>query len=230
MFTLTAKTREKAGRKVKNLRREGILPAVLYGPELKATQSLEINLKEFDKVFKEAGESSLISLEIDKEKIPVLIHDFQKDSLTEKFTHVDFYQPKLKEEIEVKVPLIFEGEAPAVKELGGTFIKNVSEVRVRALPQNLPHEIRVNIGKIKTFEDFILIQDLSVSENVKILNHSGEIIASVTPLEKIEEELQKPIEEKVEDVGKLEAEKKEEEVTEEEQTAAKTTATKTKEG
>jgi len=230
MFTLTAKTREKAGRKVKNLRREGILPAVLYGPELKATQSLEINLKEFDKVFKEAGESSLISLEIDKEKIPVLIHDFQKDSLTEKFTHVDFYQPKLKEEIEVKVPLIFEGEAPAVKELGGTFIKNVSEVRVRALPQNLPHEIRVNIGKIKTFEDFILIQDLSVSENVKILNHSGEIIASVTPLEKIEEELQKPIEEKVEDVGKLEAENKEEEVTEEEQTAAKTTATKTKEG
>jgi len=222
MFTLTAKTREKAGRKVKNLRKEGILPAVLYGPELKATQSLEINLKEFDKVFKEAGESSLISLEIDKEKIPVLIHDFQKDSLTEKFTHVDFYQPKLKEEIEVKVPLIFEGEAPAVKELGGTFIKNVSEVRVRALPQNLPHEIRVNIGKIKTFEDFILIQDLSVSENVKILNHSDEIIASVTPLEKIEEELQKPIEEKVEDVGKLEAEKKEEEVTEEEQTAAKT--------
>ena len=225
MFTLTAKTREKTGRKVKNLRKEGILPAVLYGPELKANQSLEINLKEFDKVFKEAGESSLISLEIGKEKIPVLIHDLQKDSLTEKFTHVDFYQPKLKEEIEVKVPLIFEGEAPAVKELGGTFIKNVSEVRVRALPLNLPHEIRVNIGKIKTFEDFILIQDLSVSENVKILNHSDEIVASVAPLEKIEEELQKPIEEKVEEVGKVAVEKKEEEATEEEQVA-----TKTKEG
>lgn len=209
MFNLSAKIRNDLGRKVKKTREGGILPGVLYGPELKESQNVEINLKDFERAFKGAGESSLISLEIGGENFPVLIHDFQKDPLTEKFIHVDFYQPKLKEEIEVKVPLVFDGEAPAVKELGGTFIKNISEVRVKAFPQNLPHEIRANIGKIKTFEDFILIQDLSMPENVKILNHPDEIVASVAPLEKVEEELEKPIEEKVEEVEKVVAEKKE---------------------
>jgi len=209
MLVLLAKIRKDLGKKVKKIREEGILPGVLYGPELKETQSLEINLKEFEKVFDEAGESSLVSLEIGGKKFPVLIHDFQKDPINGKFIHVDFYQPKLKEEIEVKVPLVFDGEAPAVKELGGTFIKNISEVRVKALPQNLPHEISVNIGKIKTFEDFILIQDLAAPENVKILNHPDEIVASVAPLEKVEEELEKPIEEKVEEVEKVEVKEKE---------------------
>jgi len=209
MFNLSAKIRKNLGKKVKRTKGEGILPGVLYGPELRESQNVEINLKDFERVFKGAGESSLISLEIGEKIFPVLIHDFQKDPLTEKFIHVDFYQPKLREEIEVRIPLVFDGEAPAVKELGGTFIKNISEVRVKAFPQNLPHEIRVNIGKIKTFEDFILIQDLSMTENVKILNHPDEIVASVAPLEKVEEELEKPIEEKVEEVEKVVSEKKE---------------------
>ena len=212
MLSLSAKIRKDLGKKVKVLRKKGILPGVLYGPKIE-TRPLEIDLKEFEKIYKEAGESSLISLEIDKKKFLVLIHEVKLDSLTEKPTHVDFYQPRLEEEVTAEVPLVFEGEAPAVKDLGGTLVKNISEVEVKALPQNLPHEIKVNIDRLKTFEDSILIKDLIVSKEVKILKEPKEVVAAVSPPEKVEEELEKPIEEKVEEVEKVEekVEEKEEE-------------------
>ncbi|PIS39699.1 MAG: 50S ribosomal protein L25 [Candidatus Nealsonbacteria bacterium CG08_land_8_20_14_0_20_38_20] len=215
MFTLTAKIREKIGKKVKVLRKEGVLPAVLYGPKV-ANLNLEVDLKEFEKTYKEAGESSLIKLKIKNEKLKideflVLIHDIQFDHLTEKPIHIDFYQPSLKKEIEAAVPLIFEGEAPAVKELGGTLIKEISEIKVKALPHDLPKEIKVSIGKLKTFRDRILIKDLKIPRGIKVLRGQEEIVASVSPLAKIEEELAKPIEEKVEEVKEVKKEKKEKE-------------------
>ena len=205
MLSLSAKIRKKIGKKAKSLRKEEVLPAVLYGPKIK-NLNLELDFKEFEKTYKEAGESSLISLNIkgQKQKFLVLIHDIQFNPLTGKPIHVDFYQPLLEAEIEVKVPLVFEGEALAVKELGGTLVKNISELIVKTKPQNLPHEIRVDIEKLKTFEDHILIRDLPISNEVKILRELDEIVASVSPPEKIEEELEKPIEEKVEEVEEVE--------------------------
>jgi large subunit ribosomal protein L25 len=212
MLTLSAKIRKDVGKNLNSRRREGKIPAVIYGPGVK-NLPLEINREEFEKIFKETGESSLVSLEIDgeKKKRLVLIHEIQKDPLTGKFLHVDFYQAPLKEEVEATVPLVFEGTSPAVKELEGTLVKNIIEVEVKALPQNLPHEIKVNIEKLKTFEDHILIRDLIVPKTVKILKEPEEIVASVTPPEKVEEELAEPIEEKVEEVEKVEEKKEEEE-------------------
>lgn len=217
MLELNAKIRKTLARKSKILRKAGLLPGVLYGSGIKNSLPLEINLKTFEKVFKESGESSLISLKVEGEKKDnlVLIHDLSKDPLTEKFTHVDFYQPNLEKEIEAKVPLIFEGEALAVKDLGGTLVKNISEIRVKAKPQNLPKEIKLGIEKLKTFEDSILIGDLNVPEGVKILREAKDIVAFVAVPEKIEEELAKPVEEKVEEVKKVETKKKEEAVAEE---------------
>jgi len=237
MLSISAKIRKELGKKVKSLREKGVLPAVLYGHKIK-NLNLELDLKEFEKIYKEAGESSLIKLEVKNQKskteLPkeakvkkrtessltvdeflVLIHDIQFDHLTQKLIHIDFYQPELKEEVEVTVPLIFEGEAPAVKDLGGTLVKNISEVEVKALPQNLPHEIKVDIGNLKTFEDNILIKDLIVLKEVKILKGPEEIVAKVTQPEKVEEELEKPVEEKVEEVEKVEKKPKEEEIKEE---------------
>lgn len=212
MITLSAKIRKNLGKKVKILRKKDVLPTVLYGPKIK-NLNLEIDAKEFEKVYKEAGESSLVSLDIEgqKQKFLVLIHDIQFDPLTEKPIHIDFYQPSLKEETEVTIPIIFEGESLAVKELGGTLVKNIGDVEVRALPQNLPHEIKLNIDSLKTFEDNIKISDLKIPPGVKILKDSEEIVVSVSPPEKIEEELEKPIEEKVEEVEKIEKKPKEEE-------------------
>jgi len=223
MLSLSAKIRKDFGKKVKTLRKRGIKPSVLYGPKIKITQSLELDEKEFEKVYQEAGESSLISLEVagpkgkqasygagKKEKYPVLIHEIDRNPLTEKPIHVDFYQPSLEEEITAKVQLVFEGEASAVKESGGTLVKNISELEVKALPQKLPHEIKVDISQLKTFEDNILIKDLELPEGVKISRAPEEILAFVAQPEKIEEELVKPIEEKVEEVEKVEKKKKEE--------------------
>ena len=219
MLTLSAKPRQELGRKVKNLRKKGILPGVLYGPKIK-NLSAEVDLKEFEKIYKEAGESSLITLAIAKgeeeKKLLVLIHEVKFDFMAEKPIHVDFYQPKLDKEVEATVPLVFEGEALAVKDLGGTLIKDISEITVKALPQNLPHNIKVNIESLKTFKDNILIKDLIVPVEVKILKDPEGVVVAVAPPEKVEEELEKPIEEKpVEEVEKAGEKKEEKEESEE---------------
>ena len=210
MITVSARTRKVFGKKLKTLRKNGILPGVAYGPELKNT-SLELDLKEFENVYKVAGESSLVSLIIkDKgEKILVLIRDIKIDPLTEKPIHVDFYQPRLKEKVTVTVPLVFKGDSPAIKELGGTLVKDILELEIRTLPQNLLHEIEVNIGSLKTFEDVISVGDLNVPSDVEILKDPKEIVASVAPPENVEEELEKPIEEKVDEVETARKEKEE---------------------
>lgn len=216
MIKLSAQVRKDFGRKAKSARQADKIPAVVYGPGVK-NASIVIDYKDFQKTFKQAGESSLVELDIDgeKEKRPVLINEIQKDPVSDKFIHVDFFQASLKEEVEATVALVFFGIAPAEKDLGGTLVKNITEVEVKALPQNLPHEIKVSIDGLKTFGDHILIKDLILPENVKVLKKPDEIVASVAEQQKIEEELEKPIEENVENVEKIEKERKTEEVVEE---------------
>jgi large subunit ribosomal protein L25 len=210
MITLSAKIRKESGKEVQALRDKGLVPAVLYGQKTE-NQQLTVNLKDFENVYREAGMSSLISLEADKNKYLVLIHEMQTDPITLKPLHVDFFQPSLTEVIAAKVPIIFDGEAPAAKDLGGTFVKNISEIEVHALPQALPHEIRVDISVLKTFEDSIMVKNIILPADVKVQKGQDDIIAFVAAPQKVEEELEKPIEEKVEEVGKVETEKKEEE-------------------
>jgi len=211
MLTLLAKIRQISGKKTKTLRKKGILPAILYGPKIKSS-SLEVDSKEFEKIYQEAGESSLVSLEVEGKKIPVLIHEIQRDPLTDKILHIDFYQAPLEEKITAKIPLIFEGFSPAVKELGGTLVKVIHELEIKAKPEDLPKEIKVDISSLKIFEDILTIKDLKVPIGVEILKNPEEIVAEVFPPEKVEEELAKPVEEKVEEVEKVEekAEEKEE--------------------
>jgi large subunit ribosomal protein L25 len=210
MLTLQANIRKISGKKVKQLRVQGIIPAVLYGPALKKPVNLQVDLKQFENVFNQAGETSLLSLEFGKDKVQTLIHAVCHDPVSGQPTHIDFYQPSLDEKMEAAVPLVFEGESLAVKELSGTLVRNMSEVPVRALPQDLPKEIRVDISKLKTLEDEILISDLQVLPDVELLRDSRDIVAVVAPPEKVEEELEKPIEEKVEEVEKVEKEKEQE--------------------
>jgi len=157
----------------------------------------------------------LIELVLEKEKRPVLVNSIQKDPVSGNIIHIDFFQASLKEEVEVAVPLVFLGSAPAEKDLGGTLNKNILEIEVRALPQNLPHEIAVNIDALKTFEDHILVKDLVLPKDVKAIKNPDEIVASVLPPQKVEEELAAEIKENVEDIEKVEKPKKEEVVIEE---------------
>jgi len=212
MTKLTAKIRKEIGKSVNSLRESGRIPAIVYGHKVKNIL-LDLDEKEFIRVFKTAGESSLIELDVEgeKEKRPVLVHEMQKDSVTDKIIHIDFFQASLKEKVEVKVALAFEGVSLAVKELGGTLVKNISEIEVKALPQNLPHEIKVSIDRLNTFEDHILVKDLNLPKDVEVGASPDEIVASVSAPAKVEEELAKEIEEKVEDVEKVEKKEKKEE-------------------
>jgi len=208
MISIKAEKRKELGKKVNKLREQGILPAILYGPEID-NLNIQLDLKEFAKNYKELGHNTLFSLKVGDKEFLVLVHEVKLNPLSGEVNHVDFYQPILTKEVEATVPIIFEGEAAAVKDLGGTLMKEMQEVTVKALPQNLPHEIRVNIDKLKTFDDEILIKDLRVDENVTIQKEPDQIVVFVAPAENVEEELAEPV---GDDVPK---EEKEEETKEE---------------
>ncbi|HNR81477.1 MAG TPA: 50S ribosomal protein L25 [Candidatus Pacearchaeota archaeon] len=216
MLTIDAKIRELKGRKTEELRREGMIPAVLYGPGIE-NKDLTVTGKEFANLFRQAGKSSLVGLRVEDEakNFMVLINDLSVDPVSGKTIHIDFYQPDLKKEIEADVPLVFVGESPAVKDLGGTLIKNFDEIAVKALPADLPREIKVDISVLKNFDDAIAVKDLTVAGKVELLKNPEEIVALAAEAQKIDEELEKPIEEDVDSVAKVVKEKKEE-VSEEE--------------
>lgn len=216
MVKLNAKIRNNKEANIDKVRESGKIPAVIYGHKVKNI-TVNIDHKEFQKAYSEAGESSLVELKIEgeKETRPVLIHETQRDPVTDKFIHVDFFQASLTEEVEVEVPLVLEGASVAVKELGGTLVKNISQVLIKALPQNLPHEIKVSIDGLNTFEDHILVKDLILPQNIKVMLKPDEIIVSVAEPARVEEELAEEIKEDVEGVEKVEKEKKEKEVVEE---------------
>ena len=211
MVSLKAKIRENFGRKTKSLRKKGVLPAILYGIGID-NLPIEVDEKEFEEVYKEAGGSSLISLEVDDKKYQVLIHGFDKDPLRGKILHVDFYHPSSYKEVTAEVSLVFEGEEEIQKSLSGNLIKEIQAVEVKGLPQDLPKEIKVDLTSLGDVGDKILIKDLKTSKNVKILKNPEEVVAVVVAPEKFEEE------EKIEE-EKLEEKSAEEKAAEEEKVA-----------
>ena len=200
MFHLSAEVRKNVGNKSISFAKGISLPAILYGPGIKNIP-LTINTKEFLAVHKKAGESGLISLTVGDKKFIVLVHGIQLSPLKLEAIHVDFYQPKLKEEITVEVPLVFEGESPAVKNLGGTLIKNFQTIEIKGLPEHLPHEIKVDIGKLQKVGDTILVRNFEARKEIQILKDANEVVAEVVPPEKVEEELTKPEEKGAEAVA-----------------------------
>lgn len=184
-------------------RKQDLLPAVIYGHKIES-RNLWVSAGEFRKIYNQAGESSIIELDIDSEnKVGVLIHDIQRDPLTDNFLHIDFFQVKMDEKIETEVPLEFVGESPAVKESGGMLIKNISAIPVSCLPGDLPSRIIVDISVLKTFDDHIVIENLKISDKVKILVDGKTVIAGVVP-PRSDEELAKLDEKVEEDVTKVE--------------------------
>ena len=202
-ISLTASKRTVTGKAVEKLRKTGKLPAVLYGHKVALAQ-LELNARDFAKVFKQAGESTLIDLTVDGKSQPVLIQEVQNHYLNGQPIHVDFYAVNMDEKLKATVALHFIGESFAVKSLAGTLVKNLSEVEVECLPSDLPHSIDVDISVLKSFDDAIHVSDLKVSDKVKILANPDELVTNVTP-PRTEEELKSLAETPVaEDVTKVE--------------------------
>lgn len=186
-ITLNANKRTLTGKKAAGLRKQGKLPAVLYGHDSE-NQQIELNEKDFLKTFKKAGESTIVNLVIEGASKPVLIQDVQHHYLNDQPIHVDFYAVNMSEKLHAKIPLHFIGESNAVKALGGILVKNLQEVEVECLPADLPHAIEVNIAKLNTFEDVIRVSELNVSDKVKILASPEEVVITSQP-PRSEEEL-----------------------------------------
>jgi large subunit ribosomal protein L25 len=202
---LFVQKREIVGKKVKGLRKQGLIPAELYGHNIENTH-LSVQAKDFLKIFKEAGESTIINLNLENKKLPVLIHDVSTDPVNDQILHIDFYQVKMDEKITASIPLEFIGEAPAVKEKGGILIKAMHEIEVEALPADLPHSIKVNLNILSEIGKSIYVKDLEVPKGVKILVEPETVVATATEPAKEEVE-EKPI--SVEEV-KVEGEEKKE--------------------
>lgn len=179
---------------------DGQLPAVVYGPK-QETVSLAVDKKSFEKLFADAGESSIITLNGLGSPIEALVHDVAFNPTKGGIIHVDFYAIEKGKDITVEVPLNFLGEAPAEK-LGGTLTKALHEVKVTCAPADLPKEIDVDVSTLVTFEDHIRVGDLVVPKGVKIENDADETVAVVVP---VAEEVEEPV---AVDMAAVEVEKK----------------------
>lgn len=191
MLSLQANSRKLLGRLVKKLKRQNIIPAVIYGRGF-ASQNIEIDRINFKKIFNQAGTNTIIDLTVDqKETFKVLINDFQYDQLGGELIHVDFYRIHEKDKVKVNVKIKFLGEAPVVKEKNGVLVRNLNEIEIQALPKDLIHEVSVDLSQLKDFSDLVHIKDIKVSSAVEILNDPNDVVVSVS-MPRIEEET-KPV-------------------------------------
>lgn len=167
---LTVTLREKVSSTVlERSRKEGKIPAVMYGH--KGTPKMFwVDFFAFSKVFALAGESSIISLQIgDGKKANVIVQDLDHDAMTNRVSHIDFFEVSMDEELEAHIPLEFIGESPAVREQGGILVKTLEEVTVSCLPKDLPHTLPIDLSILKDFSTHIQVKDLVLPKGVKVL-------------------------------------------------------------
>ncbi|MCJ7709929.1 MAG: 50S ribosomal protein L25 [Chloroflexi bacterium] len=186
---LAAERRTITGKKVARLRKEGRLPAVVFGHGTDS-EPVMIDAHAFDQLRRRTGRSTLVDLSVDGGDVrPVLLQGIQIHPLTRRPLHVDLFVVRMTEELTVEVQLVAEGAAPAAAQ-GGSLVHPVSMIKVRALPANLPESIHYDLGSLATYDDTITVADLAVPEGVTILADTADVIARVLePREEIVEEV-----------------------------------------
>jgi len=180
--TLTAQVRKVTGRKVKTLRKEGLIPANIYGKKIKS-QAVQVKALDFKKAYEEAGETGLISLG-DR---AVLVSSVQFNPLTDAVVHVDFRQVDLKEKVTAAVPVELMGKSPAEKGGIGTVVQYIDEIEVEALPTDLPEKFEIDASGLSEVDQAVFVSDLKYDQaKVEVKNDPGEIIVKVEPPQKEE--------------------------------------------
>jgi large subunit ribosomal protein L25 len=193
---LAVDTRAVLGKQTKRLRRAGAVPGVVFG---KGTPSIpvQVDAKRFEALYHAAGRTTIFHLTVPGAGAAksAIIKSVQRHPLSGRAVHVDFFLPDLTAEMQVDVPLVFNGEAPAIEATGGSLFTALDHIKVRALPADLPHEITVDVSSLVDLEAVIHVSDLGVeSETVHVLNEPDEMVARVMP-PRVEEE---PVVEEVE--------------------------------
>jgi large subunit ribosomal protein L25 len=189
--------RTATGKQNRRLRLTGQVPAVVFG---KGRESLpvQVEAKAFETLYRAAGRTTLVNLQIDGGRsTSAVIKSVQRHPLSGRALHVDFFLVDLTQDMEVEVPLVFIGEAPAIELTGGTLMTPISQIRVRALPAEMPHEITVDVTPLVDLDAAIHVSDLVVPDNVHLQADGDELLARVIP-PRVEEEV---VEEEVAEEG-----------------------------
>lgn len=185
-INLKTEKREVLGRKVKKLRKEGLLPVNVFGKKIKSI-SLQVKIDDFKKVWDQVGETGLIDIDVDGKVHPVLIHNVQIDPASGEFLHSDFHEVSLTEKTTAKVPVELQGESPAVSQKLGDLIQPVSELEVEALPEDLPEKLTLDISGLVEVDNTLTVGDIKIDPlKVKILAEPTEIVVKITALVKEE--------------------------------------------
>ena len=162
------------------------MPGNISGKKIKS-EAVQVVLKDFEKVYKEVGETGLFTLDIGKEEKPVLIHNLQVNPVSDAPVHVDFLQVDLKEKVEAEVPVELTGESPAEKQAIGTVVQYINEIKVEALPMDLPEKFIVDTSELAEVDQSILVKDLKVDRSrVDMKTGQDEIVVKVEPPQKEE--------------------------------------------
>ncbi len=186
-LTLNAEVRTVLGKGNRTLRRKGLIPANIYGTGFDS-QSIQIDLKTFLPIYKQAGETTVLYAKVDTKEYPTLVGDIQYHPVTGEMLHIDLRKVNLKQKIEANVPLVFIGESAAVATLNGVLLTQIEEITVLALPTDIPHEISIDISQLVALGDMIRVADLPASSSYEILGDKEQVIVSVS--EHIEEEIE----------------------------------------
>jgi large subunit ribosomal protein L25 len=200
MFTIKAKKRDISAN-LEMLRKAGEMPSVFYGMGKESTP-VSVSIIDFKKIWRDAGESSTVTVSTPEGDLNTLIHDVQVNPITDEPIHADFLVIDVNKAIQVNVPIEFEGVSSAVKGGLGTLVKVLHEVEIEALPKDLPHNLVVDISKLETVDDQILVSDIVLPKGVIMVTPAEEVVASIA-LQKEEVEDSTPI-----DLSAIEVEKK----------------------
>jgi len=215
---LSASLRSVIGKQVKALRRQGRLPAVLYGAGTEPL-SIELESRAASKILDRASGSTLLQLQLEGQEHMVLVREIQRDVIRRNVMHVDFLKVAMDVRITAEVPIELVGRAPAVDELGGVLVTGINSIEVEALPADLRDRVTVDLGSLVKIDDSISAGDLLLGEGVELLTDPAELVARV--IYQVEEVLEEVVEPEVVPVAAepelVERGRREEELPEEEQ-------------
>ena len=175
---LDAQARTLFGKKLKKFRYQGNVPANVFGPQFKS-QSVTIELKSFNKIYKVAEETGIVYLKVDKDELPVLVRGVQRHPVTHALLHVDFRKVDLKQKIETEVPIKTVGESEAVNVKGGVLLTQANTIKVEALPEEIPHEVEIDISVLKEIGEEIKVSSLPKSDKYSVKEDADKVLVSV---------------------------------------------------
>lgn len=189
---LKASDRNLSGRKVKTVRKQGLIPGNIYGKNLKS-KSVQVDKKEFELLYKDVGETGLVTLQLGDKEHPVLISNVQAHPITSDIIHIDFRQVDLKAKVTAEVPVEVVGESPAEKQAIGTVVQYLKEVEIEALPADLLEKFEVDASVLTEVDQAIYVKDLKFDKSkIEIKTNPDEIVVKVDPPQK-EEVVETPI-------------------------------------